>query len=84
MTIPSFVSVSMRRQTIERSEIMIDYVVRHPPIPKASELLIPLLPDEEPSLDKAITLCDMFMKERGLYCTPSFLLDVWMKKRKEK
>lgn len=64
--------------------ILADIAIIHPPIPLASDLLSPLLPDEEPSLDKAITLCDMFMKERGLYCTPSFLLDVWMKKRKEK
>lgn len=62
---------------------MIDYVVRHPPIPKASELLIPLLPDEEPSLDKAIQLIEQ-LKEKGIYCSPSFLLDVWQRKQSMK
>ena len=49
---------------------------------KASDLLIPLLPDEEPSLDKALSLADQLMRERGIYCSPSFLLDVWMRKQK--
>ena len=59
---------------------MIDMVCRHPPIPLASELLLPLLPDEKPALDKAVQIADQLMRERGIYCSPSFLLDVWMKK----
>ena len=49
---------------------------------KASDLLIPLMPDEEPTIDKAVALADRLTQEKGLYVTPSFLLDVWMKKRK--
>ena len=62
---------------------MIDFVVRHPPIPLASELLLPLLPDEEPSLDRSVELAESLKQERGIYVTPSFLLDVWMKKKGE-
>lgn len=56
------------------------------PIPqgiKASDLLKPLLPDEEPTIDKAVELADKLKKEKGMFVTPSFLLDVWMTKRKE-
>lgn len=62
---------------------MIDFVVRHPPIPLASELLLPLLPEEDPSLDRAVELAENLKQERGIYVTPSFLLDVWMKKKGE-
>ncbi len=61
---------------------MIDMVVRHPPMPMASDLLMPFLPEEEPLLDKALTLADQLKQERGIYCSPSFLLDVWMRKCK--
>ena len=59
---------------------MIDMVVRHPPIPMASDLLLPLLPDEEPALDRAVELAENLKQKRGIYVNPSFLLDVWMKK----
>ena len=62
---------------------MIDMVCYHPPIPKASDLLIPLLPDEEPSLDKAVQLIEQ-LKEKGIYCSSSFLLDVWQRKQSMK
>ena len=55
------------------------------PIPlaiKASDLLKPLLPDEEPTIDKSVELADKLKQEKGLFVTPSFLLDVWMTKRK--
>lgn len=63
---------------------MIDMVIRHPPIPMASDLLLPLLPDEEPALDRAVELAEKLKQERGLFVTPSFLLDVWMKKVDQK
>ena len=50
---------------------------------KASDLLIPLLPDEEPTIDKAVALADRLKQDKGLYVTPSFLLDVWMRNRKD-
>lgn len=60
--------------------MLIDMVCPHPAIPLASDLLLPLLPDEEPSIDKAIELAENLKQKRGIYVNPSFLLDVWMKK----
>ena len=58
-----------------------DMIHPHPTMPLASDLLNTLLPDEEPSLDKAVDLADKLKQERGIYCSPSFLLDVWMRKQ---
>jgi len=60
--------------------MLIDMVCPHPAIPLASDLLLPLLPDEEPTLDRAVELAEKLKQERGIFVTPSFLLDVWMKK----
>ena len=42
--------------------MLIDMVCLHPAIPLASDLLLPLLPDEEPSIDKEIELAETISK----------------------
>ena len=48
----------------------------------ARDLVKEILPDEEPTLDRAILLAEELQKNGKMYVNVNYLLDVWMSERK--
>lgn len=76
--------VARVRETKDKGkyEMMNDMVHPHPVIPKASDLLSPLLPAETPTISRAIEMADEIKAKYGIFVTANYLYEVWMNKGK--
>ncbi len=62
--------------------MLTDMIHPHPIMPKASDILSSVLPEEIPTINRAIELADEIKKKYGAFVTPNYLFEVWMNKGK--
>lgn len=48
----------------------------------ARDLLREILPDEEPTIDRVVTLAEELWRSRKMWVSVNYLLNIWMAERK--